>query len=207
MARVCRLTRQAIATTPLLCFCLLTFSPSKTICAMQFSLKDAIPFPRAQVFSAQRDQMPELVPYLHDIESIVVEERVDEGKVVKLVNLWKAKGADIPKAARSFVKPDMLRWTDYATWDEEAWQCEWKLILGFLPDAIDCSGVTAFAESNGRTTVTITGDITIHADKIGVPRMLAKKVGATVEKFVIGMIKPNLQKTNEGVTAYLRDNA
>ncbi len=174
---------------------------------MQFSFKDAIPFPRDQVFTAQRDQMPELVPYLHDIKSIEVEERTDEGHISKLVNIWKAKGGDIPSAARAFIKPDMLQWTDYATWDAEKWQCEWNLVLGFLPGAIECTGTTVFAEANGRTTVTITGNIVIHADKMGVPRFAAKKIGATVEKFVIGMIKPNLQKTNEGVTAYLRDQA
>lgn len=179
-----------------------TFDPTE---AMQFSFKDAIPFPRQQVFEAQRDHMPALVPYLHDIESIVVEERTEEGTVTKLVNLWKAKGGDIPKAAKAFIKPDMLQWTDYATWNQEAWTCEWNLVLGFLPGAIECVGTTSFAESNGRTTVTINGDITIHGDKIpGVPRFAAKKLGGTVEKFVIGMIKPNLQKTNEGVTAYLR---
>jgi uncharacterized protein YndB with AHSA1/START domain len=176
--------------------------------AMQFSIKDAIPFPREQVFSAQRDQMPDLVTYLNDIESITVQEHEQDGHITKLVNLWVAGGADIPAAARSFVKPEMLRWTDYATWDEEKWQCEWNLVLGFLQEAVSVSGTTSFAESNDRTTVTIAGDITIKADKIpGVPRFMAKKIGPIVEKFVIGLIKPNLKKTSEGIGNYLRDQA
>jgi len=175
---------------------------------MHFTIKDAIPFPRLRVFEAQRDHLSSLAPYLHDIESITVEEREDEGAVVRLVNIWRAKGGDIPAVARSFIKPSMLQWTDTARWDAEAWKCEWSSVLGFLPGAIECRGTTCFSESGGRTTVTIDGTITIHAEKIpGVPRFAAKKIGGAVEKFVVGMIRPNLKKTNEGVTRYLRDQA
>lgn len=174
---------------------------------MQFSFKEAIPFPRPLVFAAQRDHLPELAAYLHDIESIVVDERTEEGSVTSLVNQWKAKGSDIPAAVRSFIKPDMLRWTDYARWDEDKWVCSWKIVLGFLPDAIHCTGTTSFAEAGERTTVTVAGDIRVDASKIpGVPRFAAGKIGGAVEKFVVNTIKPNLSKTNEGVTAYLRDH-
>jgi uncharacterized protein YndB with AHSA1/START domain len=175
---------------------------------MQFSIKDAIPFPRERVFSAQRDQMSELAAYLNDIESITVKEREDDGHISKLVNLWIAGGTDIPAAARAFVKPEMLRWTDYATWNQEEWTCDWNLVLGFLQEAVSVSGTTSFAEVNDRTTVTIAGDITIKADKIpGVPRFMAGKIGPVVEKFVINLIRPNLKKTNEGIRSYLRDQA
>ena len=175
---------------------------------MKFSIKDSIPFPREKVFSAQRDQMPELTSYLNDIESITVEEREDDGHISKLVNLWVAGGTDIPAAARSFVKPEMLRWTDYATWNQEEWKCDWNLVLGFLQEAVSVSGTTSFAESNNRTTVTIAGDITIDAAKIpGVPRFMAGKIGPVVEKFVINLIRPNLKMTNEGIGRYLRDNS
>lgn len=175
---------------------------------MKFSIKDSIPFPRPQVFAAQRDQMPELTSYLNDIESITVESREDDGPITKLVNLWVAGGADIPAAARSFVKPEMLRWTDYATWNEDEWTCDWNLVLGFLQEAVSVSGTTSFAESSNRTTVTIAGDITIKAEKIpGVPRFMAGKIGPVVEKFVINLIKPNLKMTSQGIANYLRDKS
>lgn len=172
---------------------------------MQFTVKESIPFSRDRVLAVQRDKLPELVPYLQGIQSIVVESREDTGTVAKLVNVWRARSSEIPVALRGFVKPEMLQWTDYATWDEAASGCQWRIVLGFLPDVIECTGSTVFAEAGGRTTVTITGDITIHADRVpGVPRFMAGKIGEAIEKFVIGMIKPNLSKTNDGVTAYLR---
>lgn len=172
---------------------------------MQFTVKESIPFPRERVFAAQRDKLPELAPFLHDIESITVQSREEGATVTKLVNIWKAKGGDVPAALRGFIKPEMLQWTDYASWDSEAWRCDWNIVLGFLPGVIECRGNTSFAEAAGRTTVTIGGDIRIHADKLpGVPRFMAGKIGETVEKFVVSMIKPNLSKTNEGVTSYLR---
>ena len=88
------------------------------------------------------------------------------------------------------------------------WRCDWDIELGFLPNAIEARGHNEFSESGDRTRVTMNGDITIHAAKIpGVPRLLAKKIGGTIEKFVIKMIEPNLRKTNEAVRRYLTDNA
>ncbi len=172
---------------------------------MKFTIKDSIPFPRQEVFSAQRDQLAELAPYLGDIESITVTERTEEGTVTRLVNIWKANGGDIPKVARSFIKPEMLQWTDYAAWNQDAWECSWNIELGFLPEAVKCTGATRFADKGSRTTVTIEGEITVDGEKIpGVPRFAAKKVGDAVEKFVVNTIKPNLMKTNEGVTAFLK---
>ena len=52
--------------------------------------------------------------------------------------------------------------------------------------------------------MTINGEIIVHADKIGVPRLLAKSASDAVEKLVIRTIEPNLRKTNEGVTAFIR---
>jgi hypothetical protein len=37
-----------------------------------------------------------------------------------------------------------------------------------------------------------------------VPRLLAKSASDAVEKLVIRTIEPNLRKTNEGVTAFIR---
>lgn len=174
----------------------------------KFTITDIIPFPRAEVYATQRDKLSELAEYLHDISEIVVEEREETGSVVKFVNLWRAEGQDVPKLARSFIKPEMLKWHDYATWDGDEWTCEWHIKLGFLPDAIEASGKNRWKEHGDKTRVIIDGQIAVHADRIpGIPKMMAKKVGATVEKFVVKMIEPNLKKTNEGVTQFLKDHS
>lgn len=173
---------------------------------MDFKFTDVIPFSRAEVFGAHRDHLAELANYLPNVESIQVESREEEGDVVKLVNIWRAAETEVPTVARAFIKPEMLRWIDRATWNEGQWRCQWELELGFLPDAISARGFNTFEEVDGKTEVTINGEIVIHANKIpGVPRLLAGKISSVVEGFVVKMIEPNLRQTNAGVASYLAD--
>ena len=171
-------------------------------------VKDTVAHPREVVFSTFRDHLEELVPYLPDIRDIKVEERdqVDED-TVKAVNLWKAKDEDIPRLASKFIKPEMLQWTDYATWRADSWTCDWDMKVGFLQDAIDCKGTNRYvARDDGTTEIIIEGDLTVDASKIpGVPRLVAGKVGSAVEGFVVKMITPNLKDVNRGLEKYLAE--
>ena len=171
-------------------------------------VEDNVDFPREEVFETYRDHVAKLLDYLPTIEDIEVRsrEQVDES-TVELVNVWTADQADIPTMARKFINPEMLQWTDYATWHQDEWLCEWRMEVGFLNDAIDCSGETRYYEADeGRTRVVINGQLEVDATEIpGVPRLVAGKVGETVENFVVKLIEPNLTDVNRGIEAYLRD--
>jgi len=175
---------------------------------MKFTIRDTIPFPRERVYATQRDRLPELASYLNDIKEIVVKEKKEEGHIVRFVNEWRAGGADIPALAKSFIKPEMLKWLDHATWDANAYTCEWRTELGFLPGAINARGKNQWKEDGNHTLVIIEGEIIVDAKKIpGVPGLMAGKIGETVEKFVVNLIEPNLKKTNQGVTRFLKENS
>ena len=173
---------------------------------MKFRIEDRVPFPLDAVYTAQREQLAALAPYLNDIERIDVLEREElaDGRI-RFLNLWVGSGTDIPAMARSFIKPEMLRWKDFAFWNPADYSCEWSMELGFLPEAIQCSGRNVWTADGDATRCIIEGDIRIDAAKIpGVPRLMAGKLGEAVEKFVVRMIEPNLKKTSEGVANYLR---
>ena len=52
------------------------------------------------------------------------------------------------------------------------------------------------------------GDLKIDLKKIpGVPRLLAGRMGPQVEKFIVSLISPNLQKVNDSLQRYLDDQA
>jgi hypothetical protein len=170
---------------------------------MKFEIKDVIPYPVDRVYSVQHEKLSELAEFLPNITRIDVKEKRVEGTRVHYVNVWHASDHDVPAALRSFVKPDMLKWTDIATWYTDQYSCDWKSILGFLPDAIQCSGHNTWVARGNQTEVTIRGEILVHADKIGVPKLLAKSVSEAVERFVVKTIEPNLRRTNEGVRRYL----
>ena len=76
--------------------------------------------------------------------------------------------------------------------------------LGFLQEAISCSGTTYYREAGDKTEVNITGDLRVDASKIpGVPRLIAGKVGSAIEGFVVKMITPNLTEVNRGAEKFL----
>ena len=111
----------------------------------KLDIRDDIDFHIDVVYPAFRDRLKETAPYLPNIEEIVVEkyERIDDN-TVEVVNLWKASEGEVPKVAQSFIKPDMLQWTDYATWHDDELYCEWNMEVGFLSEAVKCSGQTRY---------------------------------------------------------------
>lgn len=173
----------------------------------KIDIRDRIAFSQDRVYETFRDDLEALQPYLPTVESITKEsfERVDDD-TVEAVRIWRAADKDIPTLAQKFIKPEMLRWTDRATWKDDETLCHWDIEVGFLKDAIKCHGTTNYVENAGVTEVHITGDLQVDASKIpGVPRLLAGKVGDAVEKFVVKMITPNLKEVNRGMEKYLKE--
>jgi hypothetical protein len=65
-----------------------------------------------------------------------------------------------------------------------------------------------YFEVEGGTRLEIRGDLTIDAAKIkGVPRLLAGKVGRSVEEFLVKTISKNLLDVSKGLERYLTDQA
>ena len=171
----------------------------------KINVKDTVDHPRKLVYETFRDDLIELVPHLPDIKDIEVEdrERIDDD-TLKVVNLWKAKDEEVPTIARKFIKPEMLQWTDHATWHDDEWTCDWNMEVGFLTEAITAKGTNTYTERDGSTQITIDGVLEVDAKKIpGVPGMLAGRVGKAVENFVVKMITPNLKDVNRGMEKYL----
>ncbi|RAL22428.1 hypothetical protein DL240_11315 [Lujinxingia litoralis] len=169
---------------------------------------DEVAHDRAKVYETFKDQMVELVPYLPDIQTIEVKDRQEiDDSTLKVVNFWKANADEVPKLAQKFIKPEMLEWTDNATWHLDEWKVEWVMEVGFLPEAVTCKGITTYVDKgNGRTEVVIDGELTVDARKIpGVPRLGAGAIGSAVESFVVKLITPNLTQANRGLERYLAD--
>ncbi len=111
---------------------------------MDINVDTRVHHPRELVFRTMRDRMPDLAPYLPNVESIKVNDRKEEGGVVSLVNLWKAAKTEIPTVARPFVDQSKLNWIDRAKWTESDWGCTWALEVGFMPERVTCAGQTTY---------------------------------------------------------------
>ncbi len=174
---------------------------------MKVEADAVLDFPRDLVFQTYRDRLPELVPHLPNVRRITVESREDDPPVTRLLNRWEA-AAEVPKVVRSIIKPEMLVWLDHALWNEETWECEWRIEHGAFAEQVHCSGRNRYVAVDDKTRLEIRGDLSVDAAKIPVvPRLLAGTVAPVLERFIVQTIRPNLVSTADGVQAFLRQQA
>ncbi len=171
---------------------------------MRIHSVSVIRHPRARVYAAYRDELAAIAAYMPDIERIEIVDRKDDGPTVELHNVWVAN-REVPAFARKYVKPEMMRWDDYATWNGREHSCSWTLKTRMFTEAVTCGGRNTFEDlGDGTTRFTLTGDLTMDLRHIpGVPRLLASRLAPQVEKFVVALITPNLEKTNVALTRFL----
>lgn len=171
---------------------------------MQIHSSSVIRHPRERVYTAYRDEMSAVVPYMPNIKEIIVRARTERPGGVTLHNEWVGKG-EIPRVAQGIVSPEMLRWDDHAEWDNGAYSCRWKLKVRVFTDSVRCEGTTRMTEEGpDATRVELSGTLDINLRDIpGVPRLLAGKLAPAVEKFIIALITPNLEQVNASLARYL----
>ena len=169
---------------------------------MKIKSESQIRHPRSTVYTAYRDRLPEVVPYIPDIKEIRVESREQTAQGVRLHNLWIAD-REIPRMVKGFLKPEMLRWNDYAEWNDEKMLCDWTLQIPAFPDNVTCSGRNSFYADGEQTRVVLTGDLAINPKFPGIPRLVASRLAPQIEKFIIMLITPNLERVNQSLGAFL----
>lgn len=171
---------------------------------MEIRSESRIHYPRAQVYAAYRDRLPEIAKFIPDIKEIVLRSREEAGGRVKLHNEWVAD-REIPSFAKAILKPEHLRWDDFAEWHDEGFYVAWTLKTRAFTDAVRCSGRNTFVEDGaGGTRVLLTGDLQIDLKEIpGVPSFLAGRIAPQVEKFIISLITPNLERVNASIEKFL----
>lgn len=175
---------------------------------MQIHSESRIHHPLEVVYACYRDRLPQIAPYTPDIREIIVESREELGGGPKIHNVWVAD-REIPKVAQGVIKPEMLRWDDFALWNDEGRYVDWRLHIPAFPDAVRCEGRNAFyADGSGATRVVLTGDLTINVKNVpGVPRLLAGRIAPKLESFIVKLITPNLEKVNHSLEQFLDENA
>lgn len=170
---------------------------------MEIRSESRIHHPRDVVFAAYRDRLPEIATYIPDIKEILVRSREAQGAQIKLHNEW-VSDREVPAFAQKFLKPEFLRWDDFAVWDEASKSCSWTIKTRAFTEAVACSGKNQFLEDGDGTRVLLTGDLTINLREIpGVPRFLAGTVAPQVEKFIVSLITPNLEQVNRSLQRFL----
>lgn len=175
---------------------------------MRIHSESKISHPQPIVYAAYRDRLPEIAAYMDDIKEIRVIERDDGDGVVKIHNEW-ISDRDVPRFARAFIKPEMLRWDDHAEWKDDEGKVYWTLKLRVFTEQVTCGGTNSFVKvDDGTTKVLLEGDLDIDLKNIpGVPKLLAGGIKPQLEKFIVSLITPNLEKVNQSLQQFLDEHA
>ena len=167
---------------------------------MKIKSVSVLKHPVPEVWTAIRDRLPEIVPFIADIESVTVQSRAEAADgTVRLVNIWKAK-PKLPAIVTNYLKPEMLAWTDRAEYRLKTLECHWRTEPHFFTERIQCAGVTRYEHAMGGrgTRVTFEGDLEFSLHNLpGVPQVFENALVRGVETFVTALVPKNFRNVIE----------
>ena len=174
---------------------------------MLLESKEVINRPLKEVYELVRDDIEALIPYMPNIDKIVIDSREEVDGGIKQVNIWYAR-ADIPGLLKKFLKPELLSWKDYANWKNSETLVKYELESVLGNDLFDAHGVNSFkAVGDNKTELTVSCNIKIYANKVpGVPRLIARKATPLIEGILEKILGPNLTALGKGLNSYFDEN-
>lgn len=168
-----------------------------------YEFTDTIRFPLDVTWPVYRNEVPNLIHLLPNIERIDVQKREEFAGGVNTVLYWHAK-AKLPGPAARLVSKDMFSWIDTATWTDKDHYVDYVLALPELSDAVRVSGRNTFVADGANTRIMLKGTIHTDLDKIKiVPKLLLKTIVPTIQAFAVQLTKPNFTELNRGVEKFL----
>ncbi|MFC1474690.1 hypothetical protein ACFLQK_01480 [bacterium] len=172
---------------------------------MRINVKDEFPFPAEVVFLTFRDRMEEYVKYTPNITGIKIKEReeVDE-KTTKIQADWAGMG-QIPAAVRNILKPEMLSWEDWQTWDSEAMTNTWIIKPYYFREFVTCNGKWEYIpKDDDKTIVKCTGVFEVKITHFPpFPDFLCRKMSPLIEKMIGGFIPANMKDTFKAIKKFI----
>lgn len=175
---------------------------------MHFEKTNVVSHPAALVLETMIERMHKIVPFLPSVSGIDLISREDlSDDQIRIVRKWQGTTDSAPNALRPFLTDELMAWTDTALWTPSEFKVDWTLSTS-MSGLYDCSGTNYFGpdpnDAENATQIRVTGDLQVYPDRLpGVPRFLGKRLAPQVEKFVVGLITPNLTDVAIGLQGYL----
>lgn len=170
----------------------------------EFKTLSVIKYPIEVTWEKMRDNLPEIVEFLDDIEKVLEKDRiVNKSNIVNIINIWYAS-PKIPSLIKNYIKSEMLTWTDNASWDENIFQCNWTIKPHAFADHVECKGITKFESAiAGRgTKITFSGFIDLSSADIKTA-LLGGITFNLIESFIVKLIPNNFIKLTNALSSYL----
>jgi hypothetical protein len=170
---------------------------------IKISVDSQVSFPRYLVYATYRDKVTELGPYLPNVRSLQLKSCQEADQQVRLVLEWHG-GGDIPAAARTLLREELLTWTEYDVWDNNEFTVDWRIETHAYREVVFLAGKNRFLDQGNCTLVESRSELRIDLSVIhGIPPFLLSQLVNMVEELLAKKIKPNLVQMGKSVEKYL----
>ena len=170
---------------------------------MRIQSESLIHHPLDVVYDAYRNRLSEVAKYIPDIREIRVHSVAENDGGAEIHNEW-ISDTEMPRGVNKIIRPEHLRWDDFATWDDSNHWVDWRIKTRVFTDSVSCSGRNRFVAEGDKTRVILDGDLQINISKIpGVPSVIGRRLTPKVEGFIVKLVTPNLKRVNECLQTYL----
>lgn len=171
---------------------------------MRFQVRETTRHPRPVVFAAHRDELASIVAGLDGVRRVELlsEARRADGALVQ-VHLWTGSSAVLPALVRPFVPPALLQWRQETAWDPARWVAEWVIDVPGLGTAVEASGANVYAEEDAGCCIVVDGDFTFRPERASQMGSIPASVVPMVERVVVSLIVPLVQRSGAAVARYL----
>ncbi len=176
------------------------------IAKMNFKTISIIKFPVGIAWNTMLHHLPDIAKDVDDLESITEIERINiSEEIIKVVNIWEAK-PKLPAIIMKHIQPDMLQWTDTATWKEKEKIIEWQIHSHHFHEEMQCKGTTVFENAMGGKgcRLTFSGSIEWKGKVLSFSMgMLDRTISKGIEGVLTQMIPSNFRKITEMMSKYI----
>ena len=173
---------------------------------MEFKCTETVKFPLPLVWSTMRDRLPEIAAQQDDIEYVRVEKRTKKTTAsVHVISTWKSD-PPLPSFLKSFIKADMLIWTDDAIWDNDETTCHFTIITHYKVENIQCVGTIECKSSAAGKSTKIVYSGTLSITKT--PKSSIFMTGFVIkgiEAVASSLIETNFAKVIKAITQAIKE--
>lgn len=172
---------------------------------MKIDVKEEFPFPAEVVFRTFRDRMDEYVKYTPNITDIVIKNReIVSDTVLTMQCDWGGLG-QIPEHVRKILKPEMLRWEDWQTWDSTRLTNEWIIKPFYFREFVTCNGVWTYVpKGENNCLVKCEGVFVVKITKFPpFPKFVCELASPAIEKVIGGYIPSNMKSTFRAIKKFI----
>ncbi|MEZ4317349.1 MAG: hypothetical protein R3F61_07585 [Myxococcota bacterium] len=171
---------------------------------MEFSVSDDAPFPRDLVFRTHRDEFERIAPRLPEVDRVALKSQSTAADgTIEQKHEWFGHPSALPFLIRPLVPPEMLRWFGHTKWNPKTFVCTWTVEVPALGPMADISGSQAYVETPTGCRIDLEGRFDFHPERV--PQLkLPPGARPVVERFVVALIVPLMQKSAGAVVEHLR---